>query len=101
MRGEVYAPNDAFAAFNAAAEAEGRHTYANPRNFAAGSLRQKDARITAKRPLNFFAYAWGEHSSDFAETQWDALSKAQGLGVSRQRSLAPGRGRGRPDRRLS
>lgn len=80
VRGEVYAPNDAFAAFNAAAEAEGRRTYANPRNFAAGSLRQKDARITAKRPLNFFAYAWGEHSSDFAETQWDALQKLEAWG---------------------
>lgn len=80
VRGEVYAPNDAFVAFNAAAEAEGRRTYANPRNFAAGSLRQKDARITAKRPLNFFAYAWGEHSSDFAETQWDALQKLKAWG---------------------
>ncbi|WP_220116453.1 NAD-dependent DNA ligase LigA [Brevundimonas vesicularis] len=80
IRGEVYAPNDAFAAFNAAAEAEGRRTYANPRNFAAGSLRQKDARITAKRPLNFFAYAWGEHSSDFAETQWQALQKLKAWG---------------------
>ncbi|MDQ1153140.1 NAD-dependent DNA ligase LigA [Brevundimonas sp. SORGH_AS_0993] len=80
IRGEVYAPNDAFAAFNAAAEAEGRRIYANPRNFAAGSLRQKDARITAQRPLNFFAYAWGEHSSDFAETQWEALQKLKTWG---------------------
>ena len=80
IRGEVYAPNDAFAAFNAAAEAEGRRTYANPRNFAAGSLRQKDARITGKRPLSFFAYAWGEHSSDFAETQWEALQKLKTWG---------------------
>ncbi|KAK0332175.1 hypothetical protein LTR94_025958, partial [Friedmanniomyces endolithicus] len=71
IRGEVYAPNDAFAAYNAEAEAQGRRTYANPRNFAAGSLRQKDPRITAKRPLTFFAYAWGEHSSDFAQTQWE------------------------------
>jgi len=80
IRGEVYAPNDAFAAFNAAAEAEGRRTYANPRNFAAGSLRQKDACITAKRPLDFFAYAWGEHSADFAETQWEALQKLKAWG---------------------
>lgn len=80
VRGEVYAPNDAFTAFNAAAEAEGRRTYANPRNFAAGSLRQKDASITAKRPLNFFAYAWGEHSGDFAETQWEALQKLKAWG---------------------
>ena len=80
VRGEVYAPNAAFDAFNAAAQVEGRRTYANPRNFAAGSLRQKDARITAKRPLNFFAYAWGEHSSDFAETQWEALQKLKAWG---------------------
>ncbi|MBN9466888.1 NAD-dependent DNA ligase LigA [Brevundimonas sp.] len=80
IRGEVYAPNAAFAAFNAAAEAEGRRTYANPRNFAAGSLRQKDAKITAQRPLNFFAYAWGEHSSDFAQTQWEALQKLKTWG---------------------
>jgi DNA ligase (NAD+) len=72
VRGEVYAPNAEFDAFNAAAEAEGQRTYANPRNFAAGSLRQKDPSITAKRPLRFFAYAWGEISAPFAETQWDA-----------------------------
>ncbi len=73
IRGEVYAPNAAFADFNTEAEAAGRRTYANPRNFAAGSLRQKDAAITATRPLTFFAYAWGEQSADFAATQWDAL----------------------------
>jgi DNA ligase (NAD+) len=73
VRGEVYAPNDAFAAFNAEAEAEGRRTYANPRNFAAGSLRQIDPTITAARPLRFFAYAWGETSEPFAETQAEAL----------------------------
>ena len=80
VRGEVYAPNDAFAAFNAAAEAAGQRTYANPRNFAAGSLRQKDAAITAKRPLRFFAYAWGEASSPFAETQADALKALESWG---------------------
>ena len=73
IRGEVYAPTDAFDAFNAAAEAEGRRTYANPRNFAAGSLRQKNPKITAGRPLTFFAYAWGEVSAPFAETQGQAL----------------------------
>ena len=73
VRGEVYAPNDEFAAFNAAAEAEGRRTYANPRNFAAGSLRQKDPRITASRPLRFFAYAWGEPAEGFSDTQHGAL----------------------------
>ncbi|WP_372706596.1 NAD-dependent DNA ligase LigA [Brevundimonas sp.] len=80
VRGEVYAPNDAFDAFNAAAGAESRRTYANPRNFAAGSLRQKDPAITAKRPLRFFAYAWGETSSSFAETQADALRALESWG---------------------
>jgi DNA ligase (NAD+) len=62
IRGEVYAPLAEFEAFNAAAEAAGQRTYANPRNFAAGSLRQIDPTITAQRPLRFFAYAWGETS---------------------------------------
>jgi len=75
VRGEVYAPTDAFAAFNAAAEAEGRRTYANPRNFAAGSLRQKNPAITAARPLNFFAYAWGEPAEGFSDTQTGALDR--------------------------
>lgn len=73
IRGEVYAPNEAFAAFNAEAEAAGRRTYANPRNFSAGSLRQIDPTVTAQRPLSFFAYAWGETSEPFAETQEQAL----------------------------
>jgi DNA ligase (NAD+) len=80
IRGEVYAPNDAFAAFNAEAEAAGRRTYANPRNFAAGSLRQIDPTVTATRPLRFFAYAWGETSEPFAETQWQALNKLESWG---------------------
>ena len=80
VRGEVYAPNDAFDAFNAAAEAEGQRTYANPRNFAAGSLRQKDPAITARRPLRFFAYAWGETSGSFAETQAEALKALESWG---------------------
>lgn len=73
VRGEVYTPTDAFLAFNAEAEAAGRRTYANPRNFAAGSLRQKDPAITAQRPLRFFAYGWGEVSAPFCETEWEAL----------------------------
>ena len=84
VRGEVYAPNDEFDAFNKAAEEAGQRTYANPRNFAAGSLRQKDPTITARRPLRFFAYAWGEVSSPVAETQSEALKafKAWGLPVN-------------------
>ena len=75
VRGEVYCPTADFLAFNAEAEAAGRRTYANPRNFAAGSLRQKDPAITATRPLRFFAYGWGEFSADFAETQSDAIDR--------------------------
>ena len=73
IRGEVYSPTEAFDAFNANAAMLGGKTYANPRNFAAGSLRQKNPKITAQRPLNFFAYAWGEVSEDFTETQHGAL----------------------------
>jgi DNA ligase (NAD+) len=73
VRGEVYIGLDAFAQMNAAAEAAGQRTYANPRNAASGSLRQIDPTITAKRPLRFFAYAWGEISAPFADTQWAAL----------------------------
>jgi len=95
VRGEVYAPNDAFDAFNAAAEADGQRTYANPRNFAAGSLRQKDPAITAKRPLRFFAYAWGETSAAFAETQADALKTLENWGFQvnvRSRKVADAAG---------
>ncbi len=80
IRGEVYAPGEAFAAFNAEAEAAGRRTYANPRNFAAGSLRQKDPAITARRPLRFFAYAWGEVSAPFADSQHEAMARLAAWG---------------------
>ncbi len=69
VRGEVYVLNADFEAMNAAQEASGEKIYANPRNFAAGSLRQLDPAITASRPLRFFAYAWGDHSALPAETQ--------------------------------
>jgi DNA ligase (NAD+) len=75
IRGEVYAPTDGFEAFNRNAAMLGGRTYANPRNFAAGSLRQKNPKITAQRPLNFFAYAWGEVSEPFTDTQHGALEK--------------------------
>ncbi|MBU1376552.1 MAG: NAD-dependent DNA ligase LigA [Alphaproteobacteria bacterium] len=80
IRGEVYLGHDAFAALNAAAAAAGQKTYANPRNAAAGSLRQIDAKITAARPLRFFAYAWGSHSAPFAQTQWEALGRLKAWG---------------------
>lgn len=80
IRGEVYLGHEEFAALNAAHEAAGLKTYANPRNSAAGSLRQIDPRITATRPLKFFAYAWGLLSGPFAQTQWEALAKLKAWG---------------------
>jgi len=80
VRGEVYLGHAEFAALNAAALRAGEKTYANPRNAAAGSLRQIDPTITARRPLRFFAYAWGLISAPFAETQWEALGKLKAWG---------------------
>ncbi len=88
VRGEVYLGHAEFAALNAAAEAAGEKTYANPRNAASGSLRQIDSTITAVRPLRFFAYAWGEVSEAFATTQAEALDayRAWGFTVTPQSS---------------
>lgn len=80
IRGEVYLEHEGFKALNAAAEAAGQKTYANPRNAAAGSLRQIDPKISAQRPLRFFAYAWGLVSSPFAQTQWEALEALKAWG---------------------
>ncbi|WP_304188035.1 NAD-dependent DNA ligase LigA [Phenylobacterium aquaticum] len=82
VRGEVYLGHEEFAALNAAAVEAGQKTYANPRNAAAGSLRQIDPKITATRPLKFFAYAWGLISEPFAETQWEALQALKSWGFS-------------------
>jgi len=68
-RGEVYMTKADFLALNERQKQEGKELYINPRNTAAGSLRQKDASITASRPLRFFAYAWGEMSEMPAQTQ--------------------------------
>ncbi len=86
VRGEVYMPLAAFAAMNAAAQEKGERVYANPRNFASGSVRQIDPAVTASRPLGFFAYAWGETSAPFAKAQWEALEalKAWGFQVTPQ-----------------
>src|ERR1700733_1628851 len=69
VRGEVYMTKKAFLALNERQKAEGSTIFANPRNSAAGSLRQKDPSITASRPLGFFAYAWGEMAEMPEDTQ--------------------------------
>lgn len=80
VRGEVYMSHEDFAALNERQEAAGGKTFANPRNAAAGSLRQLDAKITAARPLRFFAYAWGDHSEPLAETQMQSIERLAALG---------------------
>lgn len=74
LRGEVYMPKSSFASLNAAAEANGKAAFANPRNAAAGSLRQKDSKITAGRDLSTFLYAVGDERSFVAESQWELLT---------------------------
>jgi len=69
VRGEVYMTKADFLALNERQKAEGGQIFANPRNSAAGSLRQKDPSVTASRPLGFFAYAWGEMSDMPEDTQ--------------------------------
>ena len=80
IRGEVYMTHDAFRKLNERMEAEGKATYVNPRNTAAGSLRQLDSAITAQRPLRFFAYAWGEISQLPADTQLGMIEQMRRWG---------------------
>src|SRR6201988_1867682 len=74
VRGEIYMTKPAFLALNKRQAEAGGQLYANPRNSAAGSLRQKDPAVTASRPLGFFAYAWGE-MSDMPENLQSGMIK--------------------------
>ncbi|MEO1252503.1 MAG: NAD-dependent DNA ligase LigA [Pseudomonadota bacterium] len=80
VRGEVYMSHDDFEALNKRLVREGEDAAPNPRNIAAGSLRQLDAAITAARPLKFFAYAWGEVSEPLSDTQSGAIARLKKLG---------------------
>ncbi|WP_374755567.1 NAD-dependent DNA ligase LigA [Aureimonas sp. AU20] len=107
VRGEVYMTHADFAALNArllaeageGAEGEGEgarkaRQFANPRNAAAGSLRQKDATVTKSRPLRFFAYAWGQTSELPGETQSEVVAALQAMGF--QTNAVPQNGRTEP-----
>jgi len=80
VRGEVYMTKRAFLQLNERQKAAGGQIFANPRNSAAGSLRQKDPSITASRPLGFFAYGWGEMSDMPADTQTGAIKWFEACG---------------------
>jgi len=82
IRGEVFMTKADFLALNEAQAAAGAKVFANPRNAAAGSLRQLDARITASRALSLFAYAQGESSEPVAATHWEYLERLRGWGFA-------------------
>ena len=82
VRGEVYMDRRDFLAMNAAQAERGEKLFANPRNAAAGSLRQLDSTITARRPLRFFGYALGEVTERIADTQWGIRERLKAWGFS-------------------
>ena len=80
VRGEVYMEHKDFEILNNFQDSLGKKVFANPRNAAAGSLRQLDATVTAERPLKFLAYAWGELTEPLDATQFGAIKKLKNLG---------------------
>lgn len=92
VRGEVYMPKAGFEELNARQAESGGKTFANPRNAAAGSLRQLDPKITASRPLEFCCYGIGQVSAELAPTQVGMLERLKGWGIpiSRELRLAKG-----------
>ena len=82
VRGEVYMSKADFAALNQRQEAAAGKIFANPRNAAAGSLRQKDPAVTAARPLRFLAYGWGELEAPLGATQYEAVQRLASFGFA-------------------
>ncbi len=82
VRGEIYIPRDLFETLNRRRQAEEEDAFANPRNAAAGSVRQLDPRVTAERPLRFFAYAIGHVEGTEITTQWESLQHLRDLGFA-------------------
>ena len=80
VRGEVYLPIHAFEALNRTRAEKGEPVFANPRNAAAGSVRQLDPQITAQRPLSFFGYGLGHHEGVAIDSQWETLNYIKKLG---------------------
>jgi DNA ligase (NAD+) len=80
VRGEAFIPMDEFEAFQAQEEAAGRRTYANPRNTAAGALRQLDPRVTATRPISLLCYSIVDPPEETPATQWEVLARLEALG---------------------
>jgi DNA ligase (NAD+) len=87
IRGEIFMPNEAFAAMNAERDEEGLPTFANPRNAAAGTLKQLDPKVVAKRPLAFLAHGLGAYDGPALETEHDFHNLLDTLGIPRNQPL--------------
>jgi DNA ligase (NAD+) len=87
VRGEIFMPNEAFAAMNAQRDEEGLPTFANPRNATAGTLKQLDPKVVAKRPLAFLAHGIGAYDGPELETEHDFHRLLDGFGIPRNQPL--------------